>query len=284
MKKGLIPGLSFAAALAFTAAPAIAAEMDAVTPEVRTDTAAVSDVEGVPTDAPVVIFRTREEHEKALARQALARPANSPLMTFHGGTILPTSATKAIFWGTNWGSPSFAGDKVTGLDSFYAGFGGSFYAGTSTEYAGTNGQVTVSSAYGGHLTDFSAGPRRAPKTSAVLAEVCKMVPSPDPSGHGYYAVYTDLPRGHAGYCAWHSWGSCNGTPVQFAFFFDLDGDPGCDPGVVGDRRFAGPRRSRERLGPRAVRGADRSARRGLVRLLGRRERRQVRLDVRQSIP
>src|SRR5205807_4072958 len=47
--------------------------------------------------------------------------------------------------------------------------------------------------------------------------------------NGYYAVYVDKPRGHANYCAWHSAGSCGGTQVQFAFFFNLDGDPGCDP-------------------------------------------------------
>src|ERR1035438_9887986 len=43
-------------------------------------------------------------------------------------------------------------------------------------------------------------------------------------------LYTDVPRGNAGYCAWHSTGSCGGKAVQFAFFFKLDGDAGCDPG------------------------------------------------------
>lgn len=42
--------------------------------------------------------------------------------------------------------------------------------------------------------------------------------------------YVDTKRGSAGFCAWHSAGSCNGIPVQFGFFFNLDGDPGCDPG------------------------------------------------------
>jgi hypothetical protein len=51
-----------------------------------------------------------------------------------------------------------------------------------------------------------------------------------PVANGYYPVYVDTPRGQARYCAWHSYGSCNGTPVQFAFFFNLDGDRGCDPG------------------------------------------------------
>jgi hypothetical protein len=47
--------------------------------------------------------------------------------------------------------------------------------------------------------------------------------------NGYYPVYVDSPRGNAGYCAYHSYGMCGSTPTQFAFFWNLDGDPGCDP-------------------------------------------------------
>ena len=50
-----------------------------------------------------------------------------------------------------------------------------------------------------------------------------------PVANGYYPVYSDQPRGNAGYCAWHSSGTINGIRVQFGFFFNLDGDPGCDP-------------------------------------------------------
>jgi hypothetical protein len=57
--------------------------------------------------------------------------------------------------------------------------------------------------------------------------------------NGYYPVYTDIPRGSAGYCAWHSYGTINGTPVQFAFFFNLDGDSGCDPGSTVPRQSQG---------------------------------------------
>src|SRR6185437_7388642 len=34
-------------------------------------------------------------------------------------------------------------------------------------------------------------------------------------------------RGHAGYCAWHSWGTVGGTQIEFGFFFKLDNDAGC---------------------------------------------------------
>ena len=51
----------------------------------------------------------------------------------------------------------------------------------------------------------------------------------NPVANGYYPVYSDQPRGNAGYCAWHSWGTVKGVLVQFAFFFKLDGDSGCNP-------------------------------------------------------
>jgi hypothetical protein len=147
-------------------------------------------------------------------------------MTYHGGKIMPTAVISSIFWGTSWSTS--AGDKITGMDTYYNGWSSSNYAKTSDEYTGTNGQVGPTSTYGGHYVDTTkatGGSRTAP----ILAEVCKVIPNPAASGNGYYAVYTDLPRGHAGYCAWHSYGSCGGVPVQFAFFWKLDGDAGCDP-------------------------------------------------------
>jgi hypothetical protein len=163
-------------------------------------------------------------------------------MTYHNGAIMPTAATTAIFWGTSW-APS-PGDKITGIDSFYTGFGNSHYAETSDEYTGTGGQVvTATTPYIGHVLDTSAASGGG-STATILAEVARQVAARkitlDPSGNGYYPVYTDLPRGSAGYCAWHSWGTINGIQVQFAFFWNLDGDAGCDPqsGVSGSEGLA----------------------------------------------
>jgi hypothetical protein len=147
-------------------------------------------------------------------------------MTFHGGKIMPKVNVQAIFWGTSW--PSYTGDKITGMDSWYQGFGSSSYAATSDEYVGSNGTVGPSLTYFGHLVDGSAASGGG-NPSAILAEVCQEIISPDSTGNGYYPVYTDVPRGNAGYCAYHAAGTCRGIPVQYAFFFNLDGDPGCDP-------------------------------------------------------
>ncbi|HEY4933896.1 MAG TPA: hypothetical protein VII23_20210 [Terriglobales bacterium] len=149
-----------------------------------------------------------------------------PYMTRHGGKIMPKANVKAIFWGGSWAY--YTGDKISGIDSWYRGFGNSNYAATSNEYIGSNGKVGSTLAYGGHFIDTSMASGGG-NPGVILAEVCKEISEPDPSGNGYYPVYTDVPRGNAGYCAWHSAGTCKGIPVQFAFFFNLDGDMGCDP-------------------------------------------------------
>jgi hypothetical protein len=163
------------------------------------------------------------------AREAAhgSRPNKSPNMSYHGGKIMTTAGTANIFWGSSWSNLTFVGDKISGLDTWYTGFDRSNYAKTSDEYTGTNGQVGAATTHLGHVIDTS--PASGISTSAILAEVCKVITSPDSSGNGYYSVYIDQPRGNAGYCAWHSAGSCGGVPVQFAFFFNLDGDSGCDP-------------------------------------------------------
>jgi hypothetical protein len=153
--------------------------------------------------------------------------SSSPNLIYHQGPIMPTADVTAIFWGPSWATSP--GDKITGLDSFYQGIGGSSYAGTCNEYTDSSkAQVTSSIAYHGHLIDTSQPPSNGNRTSAILAEVCRMIPGSQLVSNGYYPVYIDRPR-NSNYCAWHSDGNCNGVTVQFAFFYKLDGDAGCDP-------------------------------------------------------
>jgi hypothetical protein len=153
-------------------------------------------------------------------------------MTYHGGVIMPTANVYSIFWGTSWGT--YSGDKMTGIDSFNAGFGSSNYAKTSDEYSGSNGAVGPSATAHTHVVDTSAAAGGS-SAQTILNEVAKEMSNGsvplDTTGNGYYAVYVDLKRPQsAGYCAWHASGTVNGKRVQFAFFWNLDGDAGCDPG------------------------------------------------------
>ena len=185
-----------------------------------------------------------------------ARTGGSAAMLYHNGSIINSSAVQVIFWGPSWSNSSFVGDKITGLTSWYTGFSGSNYAKTSDEYTGTNGQVGPSNTLGSDVIDLSTASGGS-KTSAILGEVCSKITNP--VANGYYPVYTDLPRGHAGYCAWHSYGTCGSTPVQFAFFWNLDGDAGCDPqdtsgkhsqGLAALSNVSGHELSEERTDPR----------------------------------
>ena len=148
-------------------------------------------------------------------------------LTWHNGPVMHSTTVAPIYWGSRWNT-SFAGDKISGLDYFYSHVGGTGYARTNSEYYDTSGNVNTNISKAGNLSDYSATPSGAPSTSQVLAEVAKMTNN-NPVANAYYPVYSDQPRGSAGYCAWHSSGTINGIRVQFGFFFNLDGDPGCDP-------------------------------------------------------
>ena len=166
-----------------------------------------------------------------------ARPGGggaSPNIVWHNGAIMRSATITPIFWGPRWSDPAFYTDKISGLNAWHNGIGDSSFAATSNEYTGTNGQVTSTINYpgpGGSFTDLSTVPGTASKlTTPTATEVCKVIGTSAPAdGSGYYPVYVDMTRGSAGFCAYHSYTTCSGVPVQFAFFFNLDGDAGCDP-------------------------------------------------------
>jgi hypothetical protein len=159
---------------------------------------------------------------------------DDPLLFHDGGSVVsfPTEV-HPIYWGLKWGDSSFVKDKISGLALFYAG-ASSHYLSTNTEYTGSTGLHTSDLLVEPdpdtpYVDSTHAAPVGAPQPITILNKVCSLVGSAL-TRHAYYPVYVDTPRGHTGYCAWHSSGTCsNGTPVDFAFFFNLDGDPGCDP-------------------------------------------------------
>jgi len=155
-----------------------------------------------------------------------ARPNRSPNLLYHGGPVAHGTFVEPIFWGTTWGSASSA-NKISGLESFYSGVGNSTYAATNDEFTDGAGHVGIGVTLGNTIRDSSAVTANGQQTGAVLAEVCARISNP--VANGYYPVYIDRPRGNARFCAWHSAGTCSGVTVQFGFFFNLDGDGGCDP-------------------------------------------------------
>ena len=165
------------------------------------------------------------------SRDAHLKPhSRVTLLQYHGGPVQNSTANHdvyPIFWGPAW-STSFSSTETGIANTFYGGLGGTTYASTNTEYTdGSGNHVAPLANQKAAKNDGSAAPSNAPSTSQVLAEVAKEYPAP--AAGAYYPVYSDQPRGTAGYCAWHSAGTINGTEVQFAFFFSLYNDPGCSP-------------------------------------------------------
>lgn len=157
-----------------------------------------------------------------------ARPSSSPDLLYHGGPVQHGVYVQPIFWGSTWSSEA---PKISDMDTFYSGVGGSSYAKTNTEYTDSQGNVSAAVTFGGHFVDLSPTKANGQRTSVILNEVCSVLASKGiaPRSNGYYPVYVDQPRGGAQFCAWHSAGSCGSVSVTFAFFFNLDGDAGCDP-------------------------------------------------------
>jgi hypothetical protein len=200
-----------ALALSALSSPAMASPPTELAPRAHSD---------VHADGRVVYHYDRPTQAARAARPQ----SGSPNMTNHGGVVMPTAATQPIFWGTSWAT--YSGDKIRGIDSFYGGYSGSGYAKTTTEYSGSNGPVTATTTASTHLSDTSPASGGA-NSSVILQEVANALAAngvtPPIDGSGYY------PRGNAGYCAYHSSGTINSARVQFAFFWKLDGDSGCDP-------------------------------------------------------
>jgi len=155
-----------------------------------------------------------------------------PLLTWHGGTVQSGGTTVSPVY---WGVPS-TDPIVNALHNFYVGASGSNYLKTNTEFTNGGGQpfaynglhVSPTLSVGANNYDTDPAPSKAPSTSAVLNAV-NVATGGNVTAGAYYPVYTNIPRGHAGYCAWHSAGTINGTNIQFAFFFNLTGDRGCMP-------------------------------------------------------
>jgi hypothetical protein len=150
------------------------------------------------------------------------------------GQVLQTHSTKAIFWGSAWADPAFAGDVITGMDTFFRGFGGSRFARILTEYTdGAGRPISALSAYNGHVIDLSQPPAGALSNATVIAEACSMTNNnPDPNG--VYFVYTSTAATLPGTCAIQSYGTCGKSrvPIQVVYAPYMTGEAAGCSGVL----------------------------------------------------
>ena len=204
---------------------------------------------GVLTSAPVGADNTKSTHNTAVGKRHVheirstfdvrpaagkATAASSALMTAHGGPVLTQTAIRVIYAGSSWSNPALAGDKITGIDTLLSGYGNSPYSNTAAEYVGSNGAVGPTVAYQGHgnpLPNSINGDTMTDVVNAVCAEYSANAASmPNPQSEIIF-VMSDMKRpSTSNYCGYHSAATCSGQHLQFGFFWNLDNDPGCNPG------------------------------------------------------
>jgi hypothetical protein len=144
----------------------------------------------------------------------------------HGGRILPASNIYYIWWGNPGGWPS---DAQAGLTTLAGGLNGSsFMNDIFPQYMRNSGASTqyVTSLY----DSSSTPPSRGPSVSTIVKEACKVITAsgqqPDPTAL-YMVLTSNFPKG-VNYCAWHSWGTCNGATIQVAYLPNTTGVSGCN--------------------------------------------------------
>jgi hypothetical protein len=143
----------------------------------------------------------------------------------HGGKVLTTSHTYAIWWGKTADFPS----DSSALEDLLAGFGGSRYLAIANQYLRGG---TATSKYITAFNDTSAPPSRSPSTRTIVNEACKVIGAHGrkPDTDALYVVFTSNYPSNVDFCAWHDHGSCNGVDIQVAYLPNNGGVSGCDPG------------------------------------------------------
>jgi hypothetical protein len=198
----------------------------------------------------------------------IARADTVTNMVFHGGNIMPTSATYAIFWlptGTHYEPATGVAATDAANDTRYENLlkryfndvGGSDIYATATQYNGANGAILNSSNLGGSTVDTSAYPHAGttadPLTKQDLQDKVEAVRSANgwPTGtSAEYFIFTGYQiqsitpsgsRSTTDYCAYHSFYDSGSGNVVWANMPDARSlnDPGgsvCgDFDVNGDR-------------------------------------------------
>lgn len=171
------------------------------------------------------------EHEGEAA--AGTASGGSVAMTAHGGVIMTQAAVRLVYAGPSWSQPGFVGDKIAGLDTFFAGFGGSSYASTVQEYAGVNGSIGATVTYQGHgapLEKSIDGEDIQAVANAACDEYAAHLSSMPNAAGELIMIVGDKKRASSSYCAYHSAATCdNGQMIQFGYVWNLDDDPSCNP-------------------------------------------------------
>jgi hypothetical protein len=153
-------------------------------------------------------------------------PRSGQKLVDHGGRVLPASKIYYFWWGNTASWPS---DANAGLTALASGLNGTnFMHDIFPQYM--RGAGTPTTAFAGSYYDSSAPPTGNPSTSTMVNEACNVIKANGLAANptATYTILTSNFPSRVNYCAWHSWGTCNGVTIQVTYLPNLTGVSGCN--------------------------------------------------------
>ena len=112
------------------------------------------------------------------AKHEAGRPGGSGgNLSYHGGPVMHTNQTYAIYWGPNAGSNTFSANYASTINGFLTNVGAVSGATTNvyfsdTQYTDGSGPISYSSHFAGSVTDTSAYPTSGCSDTVAATNVC----------------------------------------------------------------------------------------------------------------
>lgn len=145
----------------------------------------------------------------------------------HGGPVVPTTRTFALWWGD---SKAFAADAHTALEDMLRGLDGSTYLAVADHYM-RGARATTS--FAGNLFDPTTPPED-PALTVIAEGACRAYDASGTTpreGDLMFVNTANFPQQAQGrYCAWHSWTTCHGHAILLAYMPNAKGS-WCDSGT-----------------------------------------------------
>jgi len=144
-------------------------------------------------------------------------------LSYHGGAVIVSAKTVAIFWGSYWGTNGNLNAEASEMLGFYGTFGQTPEYNTITEYSG----IQRTNLTNNFFLDTSNPPTNV--TDSILqGEVVKYINAHGadastiyevflpPTSYSSLSIYTSCGGPNLYYCAYHSNFNHNGTDVKYA--------------------------------------------------------------------
>ena len=161
-------------------------------------------------------------------RKATAIVHATPDVSDHGGPVMSSTRTFALWWGD---VAAFASDARPALEQFLNGLNGSAHLKVLEQYLFGEKATTV---FAGHLLDSSAPPADEPDPSVVVDVACTALVRNGIQprfGDLVFVSPSNFPTPKSSACGWHYWGNCGDQALAVAYIPNAAKNSFCEHGA-----------------------------------------------------